>query len=56
MVQLDEDCEDARQELENVKILQVMEMGFSEDQAYTAIQQCSTVQVYSIHQITFSVA
>ncbi|KAJ9600674.1 hypothetical protein L9F63_026188, partial [Diploptera punctata] len=45
VVQLDEDCEDAKQELENVRIQQVMEMGFSEDQAYTAVQQYHTVQM-----------
>ena len=47
MIQLDEDCEDAKQELENVKIQQLVEMGFVEDQAFAAIHQYSTVQVQS---------
>ncbi|XP_021921023.1 uncharacterized protein LOC110830425 isoform X2 [Zootermopsis nevadensis] len=45
VVQLDEDCEDAKQELENVKIQQLVEMGFAEDQAFAVIQQFSSVQV-----------
>jgi hypothetical protein len=45
VVQLDEDCEDAKQELETVKIQQLVEMGFVEDQAFAAIQQYGTVQV-----------
>lgn len=44
VIQLDEDCEDAKQELENVKIQQLMDMGFGEDQAFAAIHQYSTVQ------------
>ncbi|KAJ4448650.1 hypothetical protein ANN_00040, partial [Periplaneta americana] len=44
VVQLDEDCDDAKQELENVKIQQLVEMGFAEDQAYAAIQQYTSVQ------------
>jgi hypothetical protein len=47
--QLDDDCEDAMQELENVKIQQLVEMGFAEDQAFAAIQQYSTVQVWDMH-------
>jgi hypothetical protein len=49
VVQLDDDCEDARQELENVKIQQLVEMGFVEDQAFAAIQQYNTVQVWAIN-------
>jgi hypothetical protein len=45
VIQLDEDCEDAKQELENVKIQQLVDMGFGEDQAFAAIHQYSTVQV-----------
>jgi hypothetical protein len=45
VIQLDEDCEDAKQELENVKIQQLVEMGFAEDQAFAAIHQYNTVQV-----------
>ncbi|XP_067012119.2 RNA polymerase II-associated protein 3 isoform X2 [Anabrus simplex] len=44
VLQLDEDCEDAKQELENVKIQQLLEMGFGEEQAYAAVQQYHTVQ------------
>ncbi|PSN53115.1 hypothetical protein C0J52_10575 [Blattella germanica] len=45
VVQLDEDCDDAKQELENVKIQQLMEMGFGEEQAFAAILQYNSVQV-----------
>jgi hypothetical protein len=48
VVQLDEDCEDAKQELETVKIQQLVEMGFVEDQAFAAIQQYGTVQVWAL--------
>jgi hypothetical protein len=48
VIQLDEDCEDAKQELETVKIQQLMEMGFVEDQAFAAIQQYGTVQVWAL--------
>ncbi|PNF20235.1 hypothetical protein B7P43_G16194 [Cryptotermes secundus] len=44
VVQLDEDCDDAKQELETVKIQQLVEMGFVEDQAFAAVQQYGTVQ------------
>jgi hypothetical protein len=46
VIQLDEDCEDAKQELEAVKIQQLVEMGFVEDQAFAAVQQYGTVQVW----------
>jgi hypothetical protein len=48
VVQLDEDCEDAKQELENVKIQQLVEMGFVENQAFAAIQQYGSVQVWAL--------
>jgi hypothetical protein len=48
VIQLDEDCEDAKQELEAVKIQQLVEMGFVEDQAFAAIQQYTTVQVWPL--------
>jgi hypothetical protein len=47
VIQLDEDCEDAKQELETVKIQQLVEMGFVEDQAFAAIQQYGSVQVWA---------
>lgn len=47
VIQLDEDCEDAKQELEAVKIQQLVEMGFVEDQAFAAVQQYGSVQVWA---------
>jgi hypothetical protein len=51
VIQLDEDCEDAKQELEAVKIQQLVEMGFVEDQAFAAIQQYGTVQVWAFPSV-----
>ncbi|KAG8179436.1 hypothetical protein JTE90_026331 [Oedothorax gibbosus] len=43
VLRLDEECDDAVSELRNVKILQVMEMGYSKEHAEYAISQHSTV-------------
>jgi hypothetical protein len=49
VVQLDEDCDNTKQELENMKIQQLVEMGFADDQTYAAIQQYNMDEVWVMH-------
>ncbi|XP_063232896.1 uncharacterized protein LOC134536833 [Bacillus rossius redtenbacheri] len=44
VLQLDEECEDAQQDIEDVKVLQLVEMGFDEDSSRRAIRRVHHLQ------------
>lgn len=45
MLRLDKGCQEARDEIHKVRIIRIIEMGFTERQANSAISKYSHVQV-----------